>query len=99
MSTKQQEAAQEEARRAEQQTQSQERQALEAVVRENVMRELGRPANLHRVQVRQLWGDNYRVNVFVGLDAAASLVAHSYFVAADGTGKVLTATPAIRKRY
>jgi hypothetical protein len=103
MSTKQREPRQEdqsgreERRRAEQE--AQECGLLEAVVAENVMHDLGEPAGLHRVHARQLWGHYYRVNVFVGADAASSLVAHSYFVAADGNGKVLTSTPAITRLY
>jgi hypothetical protein len=79
--------------------QLQERRSLEAVIRENVMYDLGRPAGLHCVQVRLLWDNNYRVNVFVGADAASAKVADSFFLAADGNGKVLASTPAIARRY
>jgi hypothetical protein len=72
---------------------------LEAVVRDNVMYDLGRPERLHHVQVRCVWGDHYRVNVFVGEDAASAKVAHSYFLEADGDGKILASTPAITRLY
>jgi hypothetical protein len=72
---------------------------LEAAVRGNVLSELGRPPGPHRVQVRLVWGDRYRVNVFVGLDTSSPRVAHSYFLQADGDGKVLTSTPAITRAY
>ena len=62
------------------------------------MADLGRPADLHRVQVRLLWGDHYRVNVFVG-DAASCKVAHSFFLKADGNGKILASTPTIARAY
>src|SRR5262245_36616197 len=103
MSTKQREPRQEDQsgregrRRAEQE--AQECGLLEAVVAENVMHGLGEPAGLRRVQVRRLWGHYYRVSVFGGPDAALTLVAHSYFLAADDNGKVLTPTPAITRLY
>jgi hypothetical protein len=92
MSTKQQEQRPPEQKK-------QEGGLLEAVVRDNVMSDLGRPAGLHRVQVKCVWGNHYRVNIFVGLDAASFKVAHSYFLEADGNGKILTSCPAIKKVY
>jgi hypothetical protein len=68
---------------------------LEAVVRDNVLAALGRPTDHHRVQVRRVWGDNYRVNVFVGADVTSLVIAHSYFLRADGDGKIVTCCPAI----
>jgi hypothetical protein len=76
-----------------------ESRSLEEVVGESVMRDLGRPAALHHVQARRVFGDNYRVNVFVGEAAASAKVAHSFFVAADADGKVIESTPAITRRY
>jgi hypothetical protein len=72
---------------------------IEAVVRDNVMSDLGRPADLYRVQVASLWGDYFRVNVFVGPDAVSSRVARSYFLQADGNGKILSSDPAILRAY
>src|SRR5215207_11452523 len=69
------------------------RQRLNAVIGQHVLRTLGQPAGLQCVQVRHLWADHYRVNVFVGPDAVSARVAHSYFLVADGGGKVLAATP------
>jgi len=65
----------------------------------NVLRALGRPADLRRVQVTRLWEDRYRVNVFVGPDAASARVAHSFFLEADGDGAILASTPGIRRQY
>ena len=73
--------------------------SLEAAIRKNVMRDLGWPANLHEVQVRPLWEGNYRVNVFVGSDAASAKVAHSFFLTADAEGEVLVSTPTISRLY
>lgn len=101
MSTKQQDQKlaekQQEQKLAEQK--NQERGLLEAVIREDVLSVLGRPAEQYRVQVRCVWGQNYRVNVFVGPDAASFKVVHSYFLKADGNGKILTSIPAIMKVY
>lgn len=72
---------------------------LEAVIRDNVLSALGCPANLHHVQVRRVWGDNYRVNVFVGVDAALLAIPHSYFLHADGNGKILACCPPIQRAY
>ena len=46
-----------------------------------------------------LWDDTYRVNVFVGGDAATVKVAHSFFLKADRDGKILSSSPAITKKY
>jgi hypothetical protein len=75
------------------------RRSLEAVIRDNVVCDLGRPAGLYQVQVRPLWEDMYRVNVFVGADAASAKVADSFFLQADGEGKILSSAPAITRRY
>jgi hypothetical protein len=101
MSIKQEERQRAEERLAEQKLTEQkaaEAGLLEAVLRDKVMQVLGRPPGLHRTQVRLLWDDHYRVNVFVG-DAASAKVAHSYFLKADGNGKILTSTPAIARLY
>src|SRR5437764_10651886 len=45
--------------------------ATATLVRNNLIRTLGQPGDLLRVQVRLLWDDFYRANVFVG-DASNS---------------------------
>jgi predicted NBD/HSP70 family sugar kinase len=76
-----------------------ERPQLGAVIGRHVLHTLGQPSDLHRVQVRQLWDDHYRVNVFVGPDAASAKVAHSYFLVADGGGNIVASSPRITKEY
>lgn len=66
---------------------------------EQVLRALGRPPNLHAVQVRSLWGKFYRVNVLVGTDASCATVGHSYFVEADDGGGIAVASPLITRWY
>ena len=68
-------------------------------LRRNIMHAHGEPPDLYQVQVRRLWEDHYRVNVFVGMDAASAKVAHSYFLVADGDGKIVASTPQITKKY
>jgi len=75
------------------------RQQRAAAIGRNVLRALGEPGDLHRVQVQGLWESYYRVNVFVGLSAAASKVAHSFFVRADDAGAILAFSPGITRQY
>jgi len=77
----------------------QDRQRLDAVIGKHVLHALGQPGNLHRVQVRRLWDEHYRVNVLVGEDAASARVANSYFLVTDGAGAIVAATPGITKQY
>jgi hypothetical protein len=74
-------------------------QQRNAVIGKHVLRTLGQPGDLYSLQVRQLWGDHYRVNVLVGADATSTKVAHSYFVVADGDGNILASTPKIATTY
>ena len=76
-----------------------ERQRLNAVIGGHVMSTLGRPPDLHSVQVRPLWEDYYRVNIFVGVDAASAKVANSYFLVTDDEGNIIASTPTIRREY
>ncbi len=75
------------------------RDNLEALIGEQVLHVLGAPRDLLRIQVRQLWAGNYRVNVLLGADMASARVAHSYFLAVDGDGKITSAVPQITKQY
>jgi hypothetical protein len=72
---------------------------LNAVIGKHVIHALGRPDGLHCVQVRRLWEDHYRVNVFVGEDAACAKVAHSFFLVADSDGTIIESTPKVAKHY
>ena len=76
-----------------------ERMPVEAVIGRNVLFRLGRPGDLHRVQVKPVSGSKYRVNVYVRADAASYRVAHSYFLEADGEGRVLASSPEITRTY
>ena len=73
--------------------------AAGAAIGRQVLAALGRPEDLQSVQVRHLWADHYRVNIFVGDGAASARVAHSYFLVADDAGKVVASTPLITKIY
>ena len=78
---------------------NQEGRQRDAVIGEHVLHALGRPGDLERVEVRRLWKDHYRVNVFVGAVAGSTRVAHSYFLVADGEGNVAESTPKITRQY
>jgi len=74
-------------------------QQRKTVIGKLVIHTLGQPGHLHEVQVRSLWGDHYRVNILVGLDAASAKVAHSYFLTADSDGNIVASTPKITRQY
>jgi hypothetical protein len=59
----------------------------------------GRPGGLQRVEVRRPGQGHYRVNVFVAAGAGAVRIAHSYFLVADGEGRVTAPTPNLAGRY
>ena len=70
-----------------------------AEIGKHVIRALGQPADLYRVQVRELGDNHYRVNVFIGADTNSFRLAHSYFLVADEDGKVVNSTPEITRQY
>jgi hypothetical protein len=73
-------------------------QVWDAVGR-SVLRELGEPTGGHRVDVRELWADHYRVNVFVGAEFWSMRLAHSYFLVTDPDGNIIEASPRITQQY
>ncbi len=75
------------------------RDNLDALIGEQILHTLGEPGDLLRVQVRRLWEDHYRVNVFVGADLASARLAHSYFVVTDVDGYIAMSIPEITKQY
>ena len=72
---------------------------LQALIGDQVMSGLGQPKDLQRVQVRKLWDDHYRVNIYIGPDTTMAIVAHSFFLATDAEGAIIAATPKITKKY
>ena len=66
-------------------------------IRAGVLAALGRPAGLLRVAVLPLWGDYFRVNVWTGGGAGAT-IPNSYFVTADPAGRILNSEPPILKQ-
>ncbi len=79
--------------------QQDELEALDKLIREQVIEALGKPIDLHNVQIRKVWKNHYRVNVIVGANAGSVRVANSYFLVIDGDGNVTAATPKITKQY
>jgi hypothetical protein len=78
---------------------STENHQLHALIGRQVMQSLGEPSHLQSMQVRRLWEDHYRVNVFVGVDVASARIAHSYFLVADSDGNISSSTPTIMRQY
>jgi hypothetical protein len=76
-----------------------ERKTLNDLIAKQIIHTLGSPDDLLQVQVRPLWEDRYRVNVFVGADIVSGKVAHSYFLTADGEGTIMRSTPKITRHY
>jgi hypothetical protein len=92
MSTKQQE-------KQNVQQEKQDRQQRTVLIGKVLLQTLGQPVDLHRVHVRHLWDDHYRVNIFVGADAASARIAHSFFLVADSSGNIVESNPGITKVY
>jgi hypothetical protein len=78
---------------------TEQQQKLDALIGKRVIDTLGKPGGLHKVQVRRLWDDHYRVNVLIGEDAASAKIANSYFLEADSDGNIVRSTPKITKQY
>jgi len=74
-------------------------EAGSSAIKEQIIAALGKPADLLKVVARPLWERCYRVNVFVGPDATSCKVAHSYFLEADGNGKILSSSPVLARMY
>jgi hypothetical protein len=72
---------------------------VSSLIGERVLLALGLPGSLHRVQVRRLWGDRYRVNVLVGEDVGSTRIIHSFFLVADQEGNIVESTPAITRQH
>jgi len=76
-----------------------EREALNYRIRKQVIDALGKPADLRNVQVLKVWDNHYRVNVIVGMNAAAIRIANSYLLEVGSDGSVIAASPKITKQY
>jgi len=85
-----------------QQHQNDERLVLEAgysAIKEQIIAVLGKPADLLKVVARPLWERCFRVNVFVGENAATAKIANSYFVEVDSDDRLIKSNPKITKEY
>jgi hypothetical protein len=68
-----------------------------AAILKSVLTTMGRPVDFFRVTIRLVHGDNFRVNVLTGPDAASARIAHSFFVTADERGTITACNPALQK--
>jgi hypothetical protein len=73
--------------------------SFDAVISKQVLLALGHPGDLCKVDVRRLWDNRYRVNVFVGGNIVSARVANSFFVLADAEGAIVTSNPRITRQY
>jgi hypothetical protein len=73
--------------------------ARDTLIEEQVLHRLGTPDDLCNVQVRRLWKDHFRVNVFIGATPTSAKIANSYFIVLDGDGSVVESVPTIVKQY
>lgn len=78
---------------------SQDRKQFHDQIGKQVIQTLGKPGDLHMVQVRRLWGTHFRVNILVGTDSINARYTHSYFLTIDADGTILSSTPEITKQY
>jgi hypothetical protein len=74
-------------------------ETLQALVEEQVIHRIGKPLGLRNVQVRRLWENRYRVNVFIGEYAVSAKIANSYFVTADSDGNIVDSNPEMTKLF
>jgi hypothetical protein len=74
-------------------------ETLNSLVREQLINTLGKPDDLLSVQVRPLWGTNFRANVFVGANVACAKISHSFFLETDDGGNILKSTPTLKRVY
>jgi len=72
---------------------------LSGVIIGQLVQALGRPTALYRVEVRQLWDNHYRANVFVGDTVTSTRIAHSFFLRADEDGNIVASVPDISRKY
>jgi hypothetical protein len=75
------------------------RDTLNSLIGEQVILALGEPRDLLKVQIRPLWENYYRANVFTGKDAGSAQIADSYFLTADCDGNIIASAPEIAKKY
>lgn len=74
------------------------RVSTEQSIRLAVLVAIGRTPELHRVVVRPLWHNHFRVNVLVGPDVTSACIAHSYFVEVGAEGDILSTNPRLPSR-
>jgi hypothetical protein len=68
----------------------------QAAIRAGVLKALGNPTELLRVAVLPLWGDKFRVNVWIDGSKGVA-IPNSYFVTAAEDGTILRAEPPIER--
>jgi hypothetical protein len=80
------------------QRKDQDQDRLKAVIRSCVLDALGGKNCLGRVEVRALWSDYYRVNIFMGDSPGSITIASSFFIEADENGNIVQSQPPLKRR-
>jgi hypothetical protein len=65
----------------------------------HILRALGRPPKLCSVQVRALWENRFRVNVYAGDDMLSAKITDSFFVVTGSHGRIVDTAPAVTRRF
>jgi hypothetical protein len=68
-------------------------------VEEQILRALGRPPGLCSVQVRPLWENRFRVNIFAGGDLLSAKITDSFFVVTGSNSRIAHTAPPVTRRY
>lgn len=70
-------------------------------IADRVFAELGKPRDLFRIQIRPLWGDHFRVNIYREVEVSQALprvaMTDSFFVTTDH--QTMESKPQITRKY
>lgn len=81
--------------------------ATAQTVADNVIKKLGTPPNFYKAKALNVFGNWYRVNIYINIDASdnekfikRSSISYSYLVEADkSSGEILDSKPEIIKQF
>jgi hypothetical protein len=75
------------------------RDTQDELIREQVLHRLGAPGDLLNVDIRRLWSDRFRVNVFVGSSYSSARISDSFFLTTNPDGMIIDSSPKIARLY
>ncbi len=90
---------------AEAETKEQEKKNKDLInerIKEYVFENLGQPKNLYRLDIRSLWENFYRINMW-SVDSSSIIetyvLSDSFFIEISEGGEVIACNPEIKRRY